>query len=61
MHRLKNLNYDKIDLKNNIRVYMKLTKKLLSFLTATLMLANTSKIIGEKTYKFNSSGVCTNP
>lgn len=25
------------------------------------MLANTSKKIGNKTYNFNASGVCTNP
>ena len=30
-------------------------------LASGAMLANTSRIIGGKTYYFNGSGVCTNP
>ena len=41
--------------------WKKLDGKWYYFESSGAMLANTSKKIGSKTYKFNASGVCTNP
>ena len=41
--------------------WQKISGKWYFFETSGKMLANTSRKIGNKTYKFNASGVCTNP